>query len=485
MAWFTFAATVALSQIGSTLGAPPYSMQEPPIAGAGATGKLFGGDKIREFPLSSKRFSKFLRPTLAGEGTAHGSLVRPAAKSPRWLRRSQKSAWLQNCSKWAVVTTINGPTEAVQNAAALQGWCLVVVGDAKGPKIYPLADGNPSVVFLNADRQRRMADRSEFVRGTPWNHFGRKNIGFLYAIQRGATMIFDFDDDNILLGMDGKSVAPELRLDPEELTGTGGDSNTTWSTPPTGFDTYNPYPALGAGKQGKLPPWPRGLPLEHYKDPMSARGATPADSFGRAAGTSRLGTGPARVGVFQFAADVDPDVDAIYRLTRTLPFSFSPSAPSLVIPSGVLTPYNAQASVHTYDALWAMLLPITVPGRVSDIWRGYAAQRLFWDTSLRLVYTPPRVKQLRNAHNYLADFQSESDLYHKAGALVRMLNQWECKSTSPSVPECMEQLWIELYERDYFGVADVEQVQRWLKALVRLGYKFPEYYKAVHKVAIF
>ena len=33
----------------------------------------------------------------------------------------------------------------------------------------------------------------------PWNHFGRKNVGFLYAIAHGAHVIYDTDDDNIPL----------------------------------------------------------------------------------------------------------------------------------------------------------------------------------------------------------------------------------------------------------------------------------------------
>ena len=31
-----------------------------------------------------------------------------------------------------------------------------------------------------------------------WNHFGRKNIGYLYAIQQGASWVLDFDDDNCI-----------------------------------------------------------------------------------------------------------------------------------------------------------------------------------------------------------------------------------------------------------------------------------------------
>ena len=46
-----------------------------------------------------------------------------------------------------------------------------------------------------------------------------------------------------------------------------------------------------------------------------------------------------------------------------------------MLPPGMYAPTNAQATLHTYKALWAMLLPMTVHGRVSDIWRGYFAER--------------------------------------------------------------------------------------------------------------
>ena len=36
----------------------------------------------------------------------------------------------------------------------------------------------------------------------PWNHFGRKNLGYLVAIARGAQVIWDFDDDNLVTAGD-------------------------------------------------------------------------------------------------------------------------------------------------------------------------------------------------------------------------------------------------------------------------------------------
>jgi hypothetical protein len=44
----------------------------------------------------------------------------------------------------------------------------------------------------------------------------------------------------------------------------------------------------------------------------------------------------------------------------------------------------------------------------------------------------------------------------------------------PTVPERMQALWIELYERGYIEQEDVKMVQRWLAALLESGYEFPK-----------
>ena len=117
--------------------------------------------------------------------------------------------------------------------------------------------------------------------------------------------------------------------------------------------------------------------------------------------------------------------------------------------------------------MWALLLPTTVEGRVSDIWRGYAAQRLLWDQGLGVVYASPVVVQNRNAHNYLADFQGEQDLYHRSGVLLRFLDTWTCGGGMPS---CLQRLWIGLYERGYLELEDVSLVQAWIAEVGQLGY---------------
>ncbi|CAM5999067.1 unnamed protein product [Sphagnum balticum] len=182
-----------------------------------------------------------------------------------------------------------------------------------------------------------------------------------------------------------------------------------------------------------------------------------------------------RIVIVQSLANHEPDVDAIFRLTQEhrLPLNFSSAyrGTPLVLPTGTLAPLNAQACLYKYAALWMLLLPITVHGRVADIWRGYIGQRLLWDTDRRVAFTDPAVVQIRNAHNNLADFNAEIPLYEKVPALIARLHEW--KSSSPTLPGRIEELWIDMYERDYIGINDVHFCQAWLYALIDVGYQFP------------
>jgi len=58
---------------------------------------------------------------------------------------------------------------------------------------------------------------NDFIDSLPWNSFGRKNVGYLFAIARGAKVIWDFDDDNFLkFWIDGAS--PDKNLDINSFT---------------------------------------------------------------------------------------------------------------------------------------------------------------------------------------------------------------------------------------------------------------------------
>ena len=157
------------------------------------------------------------------------------------------------------------------------------------------------------------------------------------------------------------------------------------------------------------------------------------------------------------------------------PFFFNRTTETkpLMIPLGVLTPYNAQATLHFYASFFSMYLPVTVTGRVADIWRSYVSQRLFWDVGLHFGFIArPLVVQDRNMHSNTADFVSEDHLYTRAKQLVQFLGSWQGRGSS--IVARTEELWIALYEREYVELEDVKLIQLWLQSLIDIGYSFPE-----------
>jgi hypothetical protein len=166
-----------------------------------------------------------------------------------WTRIPQQTRKTPNvfgrtCKNWAVTTTIFPPTTTVNQIAALPDWCLVVAGDRKTPKVYNVSGG---AVYLSPADQEKMSFKSASL--LRWNHFGRKNLGFLYAIQHGARWVYDTDDDNELQ-------RPETDGIPlPRLNAMVGEVETTQPL-------YNLYPQLSTVSSS----WPRGFPLEAIKD---------------------------------------------------------------------------------------------------------------------------------------------------------------------------------------------------------------------------
>jgi hypothetical protein len=198
---------------------------------------------------------------------------------------------------WVVVTSINPPTDCVKKFGSLPGWKVVVIGDKKSPKDWKF--DNPNVVYLSLEAQKKLGYR--LVDLTPEGIYARKNIGNLYAIQHGAKFIFETDDDNVLTE----------------------DSIVNYMTDKS-FQVFhtknrfiNPYPNFGQPTV-----WPRGYPLNLI-------GAAPVEEFTTQSNVKVL--------VQQGLANGDPDVDAVFRLSRKkhsdpIRIYFDNSKPCVVLP---------------------------------------------------------------------------------------------------------------------------------------------------------
>ena len=270
-----------------------------------------------------------------------------------------------------VITSIFAPTEAVRSFAAMRGHRLIVVGDRKTPEPWSC----PGAEYLSVRDQESSAHAVAAL--LPWNHYCRKMLGYLRAIELGAEVIVDTDDDNI--------PKPE------------------WGFP--GFDGEFERVAAGRGfvnvyrlfTDQRI--WPRGLPLDRVLGRDD-----PADGVAR---------GQSRVGVWQGLADGDPDVDAVYRLTSDEPCTFRRRAP-VVLGAGTLSPYNSQNTAIRRELFSLLYMPVHVTFRFTDILRGLVAQPIMASLGYELGFTDATVVQRRNPHDYMKDFVSEIPMYEHA-----------------------------------------------------------------------
>jgi hypothetical protein len=332
--------------------------------------------------------------------------------------------YAHNHTHWIVVTTINYPSQALKKLAALKDWHLVVVADKKTPLDWSL----PNCEFLSVEKQAQLGYR--IVSLLPWNHYCRKNIGYLYAIEHGARVIYDTDDDNILL----QNSIPLLPIT---------STLRTWKSPHT---TFNPYAYFG---QPTL--WPRGYPLEHIT--QASEGNYAQESV--------------FIPIQQGMVNNDPDVDAIHRLTRNSFVTFEHNEP-ICLDQNIMCPFNSQNTLTYYPAFWGLVIPITTSFRVCDIWRGYWVQRLLWDLKAHLCFLPASALQHRNEHNLMVDFKQEIDLYVKAGKLVHFLMHW--KSEHPLIFDRIIELTNLMVLNGYYQEKETAFMQAWLLDLQDAGY---------------
>ncbi len=346
-------------------------------------------------------------------------------------------------TKWAVITTIAHEATKTMNVFLENSreFCLLVVGDRKSPDAYKLKAHADRFIYLTIDKQNSLP--LEIVSLTPENSFSRKNIGFMFAIANGAKIILDLDDDNIPIKQNS-TYFPII-----ETTG-------TFSSPIVNVQkegpVWNPYPYYGAPNA-----WPRGFPLDKIM-PLN-----------RKLQTKHRKCLPI---IQQYMANRDPDVDAMYRLSHPLPMNYATNKEPMVLPQGVFCPYNAQATLHLYEAFWSMLLPKTVNGRVSDIWRSYISKYVMSSIpGTCIMFAPPAVRHDRNSHNYLRDFYSELPLYLLASQLVDRLSTHPPQSGP--LQGVLLNTYVTLYEMGVLEEEDVQYIIAWINDLNNIDYQFP------------
>lgn len=315
--------------------------------------------------------------------------------------------------KAIVITTINAKTKALTEFERREGWHVIVVGDRKSQPI----ESTETLTFLSVEDQRGLG--FSLVEACPYDHYTRKNIGYLYALQHGAKIIYDTDDDNL----------------PYESWGVPDFSCSRQLSSESSFaNVYRYFTDEHV--------WPRGYPLQNIQND---------DGF------TVVEDGTLDVGIWQGLADREPDVDAIFRLVFGKEITFE-DRPPVALPDGLYCPFNSQNTFWTEAAFPYLYLPATVTFRFTDILRGYVAQRLMWDQNLHLGFTDATVYQDRNVHDLMRDFESEVDCYL---AVKQIAEKMATSSFTGNPLTRLKQVYQQLHADGHVTDTELELLDAW------------------------
>ena len=298
---------------------------------------------------------------------------------------------IENKQATVVLTTINSPNPKIEKWAEISGNKVIVVGDNKTPCDWSHKDCD----FISIEAQRKGI--FAISKGLLENHYTRKNIGYLYALKNGASMIIDTDDDNYPFEQKWLELfnneKPSLYLKDKETL--------------TFKNVYTHF------SNDETPFWPRGFPLNKLTTEDSI--IMPEDVIPSSKETT--------IGLWQCMVDGDPDIDAIHRLIFKKTPHFIHSQP-ILFGRNNLCSFNSQNTLWKCKSIFPLLyLPATVSFRFTDILRSYVAQLIMERAQICFGFYPSTSYQERNDHNLMVDFESEISMYQHTENIVSALDR--------------------------------------------------------------
>lgn len=328
-------------------------------------------------------------------------------------------------SLFTVLTTIQPPTRAVHELhrrLAEGPTRLVVAGDKKGPESFALSNCD----FLSLADQETSG--FSLVKDLPDGHYARKNIGYLHAIRAGATCLYETDDDNAPL----PGWQPRIEI----------VENTRQVSPSLEPSWVNVYRLFTQDSQI----WPRGFPLQHLAD------AAPVCKPERTS---------VQAPVQQGLVNASPDVDAVWRLTQDRPFDFD-NRPSVFLGKGQWCPFNTQSTWWWPVAFPLLYIPSFCSFRMCDIWKSFVAQRCLWAMGSGVVFHAPEVRQDRNPHDYLRDFNDEIPGVLQNEKIAEILGNLSLATGAEAAAVNLHACYAALVGEGIFPAKEMKLVEAWI-----------------------
>ncbi len=320
-----------------------------------------------------------------------------------------------------VVTSIaNGKNPVLQTIAegsAKNKIPFIVIGDKKSPNSFKLK----RCEFYSIEEQNRL--KFSLTKALPYNHYARKNIGYLIAISKGADVIIETDDDNYPLSA--------FWYERSKIVKGHIISNGEW------VNVYKYFTENNI--------WPRGFALESIQDKLPN------------ITKEELVECPIQQGL----ANDNPDVDAIYRLIGNLPLKFNHSN-NIILGYNSYCPFNSQNTTWFKEAFPLLYLPSYCSFRMTDIWRSFVAQRIAWTCGWSILFHSPTVRQERNKHNLIKDFNDEVIGYQNNSIILKELVNLKLKEGMEYIPDNLLTCYKKLIDLTLISPKELNVLKNWL-----------------------
>jgi hypothetical protein len=322
-----------------------------------------------------------------------------------------------------VVTTISEPQNVLKllsEGCKRHKWNFIIVGDVSSPINFNL----PGADYYDINRQLLTDFNTAKLCLT--KHYARKNIGYLLAMQNGAEIIVETDDDNLPLR--------DFWQARYRIQNVNSLMKTGWVNIYSYFSDNNI--------------WPRGLPLQYIHRKISHDEIIESKEI--------------MCPIQQGLANDNPDIDAIYRLALTLPQAFSKDR-AIALGYGAWSPFNSQNTTWWKEAFPLMYLPCYCSFRMTDIWRGMISQRIAWENKWSILFHSPTVSQTRNEHDLMKDFKDEIPGYLQNDTIRIVLDSLPIKSGARNIPGALRLCYESLVEKAIFDEKELSLLEAWLQ----------------------
>jgi hypothetical protein len=268
-----------------------------------------------------------------------------------------------------IITTINKPTETVIKHINNKNYDVIIVGDNKTPNDYNDLD----CIYLDINKQKELFPKLADL--IPYNHYCRKNLGYLYAIINKYDLIYETDDDNI----------PYDNFD--NILNNLNENNI--------ITNDNKWINVFKYFTNNSHIWPRGYPLSLIKSNQEFN-------------IEKSNNKPS---IINGLVENDPDVDALFRLISKDNIEWETNK-KILISNKNMCVFNTQNTFWlNKDLFICLLIPSSVSFRYCDILKGIISNILLKYTNNYLMIMSPNVIQYRNEHNLMSDFKSEVEMY--------------------------------------------------------------------------